>query len=130
MTNNPQVKFHEEGHILLGSGRELTRDVINTAVLEKFKKDAILGTVVRAARSLLNWTVKDLARESMVSATTIGRIEAGKVSSSLHYKAIVDAFNKAGVTATNEGVVYNNADIVRAILENNVNTALGIEVRK
>jgi len=53
---------------------------------------------VRAARGLLNWTVRDLAERSGVHRNTVTNIETGRYSgSSVAMAAIRSAFEAAGV---------------------------------
>ena len=59
---------------------------------------------VRAARGLLNWTVRDLAARAGVHRNTITNIETGKYAGdSETLTAIRRAFEKGGVEFTNGG---------------------------
>lgn len=61
---------------------------------------------IRAARGLLDWTVKDLGAKVGVGATTISAIETGRSSGSLEViSAIIYAFQSAGVEITEDGGV-------------------------
>lgn len=60
---------------------------------------AKLASAIRAARSALNWSQRDLARYSKISLPTIGRVELAAISPRLQTAgAILNAFEKAGVT--------------------------------
>lgn len=61
---------------------------------------------IRAARGLLDWTVKDLGAKVGVGATTISAIETGRSAGSLEViSAIIYAFQSAGVEITEDGGV-------------------------
>jgi len=58
----------------------------------------------RAARGLLNWTQKDLARNSGISGVTIRNYENGKTSPNLATKIVLQlTFEKHGVEFTPDG---------------------------
>lgn len=58
---------------------------------------------VRAARGLLNWTVRDLAERAGVHRNTVTRMEADKVTHGPTIEAIVRALREAGVEFLNGG---------------------------
>lgn len=61
---------------------------------------------IRAARGLLDWTVRDLGAKVGVGATTISAIETGRSAGSLEViSAIIYAFQSAGVEITEDGGV-------------------------
>jgi transcriptional regulator with XRE-family HTH domain len=57
----------------------------------------ITPTQCRAARGILIWSQKDLARLCKVSPATIMRLEGGKIAKQLSMDAIISAFKKAGI---------------------------------
>ena len=58
---------------------------------------------IRAARGLLNWTIRDLAAKAGVHRNTITRMEADEVSHGPTIAAIVRALEDGGVEFTNGG---------------------------
>lgn len=56
---------------------------------------------IRAARGLLNWTIRDLAEKAGVHRNTVTRMEADEVSHGPTIAAIVRALEDAGVEFTN-----------------------------
>ena len=57
---------------------------------------------IRAARGLLNWTVRDLAERAGVHRNTVSNIETGAYAGAPEtLEAIRRAFEKAGVEFTN-----------------------------
>jgi len=58
-----------------------------------------LASAIRAARSALNWSQRDLAHHSRISLPTIGRVELGEISPRLQTAgALFDTFEKAGIS--------------------------------
>ena len=55
----------------------------------------------RAARGLLEWGVRDLAREAEMSHTTVGEVERGREFSEKTAEKIIAAFARHGVEITN-----------------------------
>ncbi len=55
----------------------------------------------RAARGILRWSVRDLAREAGVSPTTVQLLESGRLYRAGTADAVVLAFNRMGVEITN-----------------------------
>jgi len=55
----------------------------------------------RAARGLVNWTVRDLADRSGVHRNTITKIEAGEAKHGPTMAAVIRALEAAGVEFTN-----------------------------
>jgi transcriptional regulator with XRE-family HTH domain len=66
------------------------------------------GYQLRAARSLIGWSQKDLAKASQVAHTTIARLENAGHSQmsgrSTTLQSIINALGKAGVEITDDGV--------------------------
>lgn len=63
----------------------------------------ITNLQIKAARSLLDWKQEDLAKLSGLSLASIAAIEQGKGSPRTHtWKAIIDAFENAGIEFTTE----------------------------
>jgi transcriptional regulator with XRE-family HTH domain len=63
---------------------------------------------IRAARALKNWSQSDLAERVGMATPSIGNIEAGKHIASPHtQKAIIEAFEIAGIEFIDGGVRYN-----------------------
>lgn len=62
-------------------------------------------TTCKAARSLLDWTASDLAREAGMSIGTIRQFESGKTKSLTvqSERAVLDAFDRAGVRVLRVG---------------------------
>ncbi len=58
---------------------------------------------IRAARGLLNWTVRDLAAKAGVHRNTITRMEADQVTHGPTIAAIVRALEEGGVEFTSNG---------------------------
>ncbi len=58
---------------------------------------------IRAARGLLNWTIRDLAAKAGVHRNTITRMEADQVTHGPTIAAIVRALEDGGVEFTDEG---------------------------
>lgn len=58
----------------------------------------------RAARAILKWSMRDLAREAQVSPTTVQQMEAGQPVRKGTKDAIVDAFGSMGVKIADNGV--------------------------
>lgn len=57
---------------------------------------------VRAARSILGWSQKDLAARSGVSLSTLNRLERGDGDSSVHSLRMIQAtFEQAGIQFIN-----------------------------
>jgi ribosome-binding protein aMBF1 (putative translation factor) len=64
------------------------------------------GKQIRAARALLGWTIRDLAKASLVSDSTILRWEMGKATpGELQRTAIERALELAKVVLIDGGVV-------------------------
>jgi len=61
----------------------------------------LTGPACRAARGLLKWTVRDLAREAGVSPTTVNLLEADRPFRQATADAIVAAFDRHNVEITN-----------------------------
>jgi transcriptional regulator with XRE-family HTH domain len=62
----------------------------------------VTSAQVRAARGLLNWTVRDLAEKARVHRNTVTNIETGKYAGDPKtLDAIQRALEKAGVEFTN-----------------------------
>ena len=57
----------------------------------------------RAARGMLNWSTRDLAKASHVGATTIARFESGKTANPSTLALLKQAFEAAGVRFTEDG---------------------------
>src|SRR5271166_4387713 len=87
--SEPANRFNEKAHV--GS---------------KFKKTGLLSSAqIRAARALLRWSAKDLARESALGVNTIRRAEAAQEGTSLtaaNELAISRALEAAGVVFIDE----------------------------
>jgi transcriptional regulator with XRE-family HTH domain len=63
------------------------------------------GAQIRAARALLDWQIKDLARRSGVSESTLLKYEAAGLSGHLRViRRVLQAFDAAGVTFEGRGV--------------------------
>jgi transcriptional regulator with XRE-family HTH domain len=58
---------------------------------------------IRAARGLLNWTVRELADKAGVHRNTVTRMEADKVTHGPTIAAMVRAFEDAGIQFLNSG---------------------------
>lgn len=72
--------------------------------------DPALPVLIRTARSVLNWSQQELADRAGVAFNTIGRIERCETTGRAKtFKAIVDCFEKAGLTVTVEGAVFGLA---------------------
>lgn len=56
---------------------------------------------LRAARGLLNWSVRELAERAKVHRNTVSNYETGKYAGSVETVAIKGALEKAGVQFTN-----------------------------
>lgn len=52
---------------------------------------------IRAARGLLNWTVRDLAERAGVHRNTVTNLETGKSAEGYSLERVVAALEKAGV---------------------------------
>jgi transcriptional regulator with XRE-family HTH domain len=61
----------------------------------------VTNAQIRAARGLVAWTVRDLAKHSGVHRNTVTRIEAGKAKHGPTIAAVVHALEAAGVVFTN-----------------------------
>lgn len=57
----------------------------------------VTSAQIRAARGLLNWTVRTLAEKSGVHRNTVTRIETGETENGYSINAIVSALTEAGV---------------------------------
>lgn len=57
----------------------------------------VTSAQIRAARGLLNWTVRDLAEKSGVHRNTVTRIETEETSAGQAINAIASALEAAGV---------------------------------
>jgi transcriptional regulator with XRE-family HTH domain len=57
------------------------------------------GRTIKAARTLLGWTAKQLADAAGIDASTLSRLEAGGITavSGRVYDAVINALKKAGV---------------------------------
>ncbi|KQU91351.1 DNA-binding protein [Mesorhizobium sp. Root695] len=62
----------------------------------------VTSAQVRAARGLLNWTVRDLAEKSGVHRNTITRIETESTGPGYSVEAICKAIEAAGVIFVDE----------------------------
>jgi ribosome-binding protein aMBF1 (putative translation factor) len=61
------------------------------------------GDYARAARGLLNWTVKTLAKNARLGEATITRFETGKATPNRATLTVIQlAFEQAGVEFTND----------------------------
>ena len=58
---------------------------------------------IRAARGLLNWTVRDLAERAGVHRNTVTRMEADKVTHGPTIAAMVRSLEDAGIEFLNSG---------------------------
>jgi transcriptional regulator with XRE-family HTH domain len=58
---------------------------------------------IRAARGLLNWTIRDLAERAGVHRNTVTRMEADKVTHGPTIAAMVRALESAGIEFLNSG---------------------------
>jgi transcriptional regulator with XRE-family HTH domain len=58
----------------------------------------------RAARAILNWSTRDLARASQVGATTISRFESGKQANPSTLALLRQALEAKGIRFTETGV--------------------------
>ncbi|MBL4732052.1 MAG: helix-turn-helix transcriptional regulator [Rhizobiaceae bacterium] len=56
---------------------------------------------LRAARAILNWSMRDLAGETGLSFSTIAKIESGSSPREKTEKVILDAFARHNVEITN-----------------------------
>ena len=63
----------------------------------------VTSAQIRAARGLVNWTVRDLADRSGVHRNTITRIEADEASHGPTIAAVIRALEDAGIEFTNGG---------------------------
>ena len=61
----------------------------------------LTGAACRAARAILRWSVRDLAREAGVSPTTVNLLEAERPFRAATALKIVDAFQRHRVEITN-----------------------------
>lgn len=61
----------------------------------------LTGAGCRAARALLKWSVRDLAREAGVSPTTVNLIELGRPFRRESADKIAAAFDREGVELQN-----------------------------
>lgn len=61
----------------------------------------LTSTACRAARGILKWTVRDLAREAAVSPTTVNLLEADRPHREGTAAKFVAAFRRHGVEITN-----------------------------
>ena len=60
----------------------------------------ITGSQIRAARAALDWSIKDLANKTSISARTILRMESGKgipTSTAANLKSIKATLEAAGI---------------------------------
>jgi len=57
----------------------------------------VTGAQIRAARGLLNWTVRELAQRSGVHRNTVTRIETDDTQSGYSIETIKRAIEEAGV---------------------------------
>lgn len=64
--------------------------------------EMVTSAQIRAARGLLNWTVRDLAEKSGVHRNTITRIETESSLQGYSVAAIKAALEAAGVEFTND----------------------------
>ena len=71
--------------------------------------DVVTSAQIRAARGLLNWTVRDLAEKAGVHRNTVTRIETDANGQGHAMASIMKAFDDAGVEFIDGGV---RADIV------------------
>lgn len=79
----------------------------SSAILVKFTNmEQITDTQCRAARGMLNWSTRDLAKVSHVGATTIARFEKGKPANPSTLALLKQAFEAAGVRFTEDGGVF------------------------
>ena len=56
---------------------------------------------LRAARAILGWSMRDLAKEASISFSTIAKIENGVSPREKTQKSILDAFARYNVEITN-----------------------------
>jgi transcriptional regulator with XRE-family HTH domain len=64
----------------------------------------VTSAQIRAARGLLNWTVRELAEKSGVHRNTITRAETNDKGPGYALSAIRDALEKGGVIFVDSGV--------------------------
>ena len=57
----------------------------------------------RAARAILGWSVRELAKHAHVGSTTVVRFEGGKPANTSTLTLIKQAFEAAGVRFTEDG---------------------------
>ena len=75
-------------------------------MLAKFyNMEQITDSQCRAARGILKWSTRDLAKASRVGATTIARFESGKPANPSTLTLLKQAFEAAGVRFTEDGGV-------------------------
>jgi transcriptional regulator with XRE-family HTH domain len=78
-------------------------------MLRKFANmEQITNKQCRAARAILNWSTRDLAKASHVGATTIARFESGKPANPSTLALLKQAFEAAGIRFTDTGGVEPN----------------------
>ena len=63
----------------------------------------ITAVQCRAARAILEWSVRDLAKYAHVGSTTVVRFEGGKPANASTLTLIKQAFEAAGVRFTDDG---------------------------
>jgi transcriptional regulator with XRE-family HTH domain len=67
-------------------------------------KQIVSSAQIRAARGLLNWTVRDLAEKAEVHRNTVTRLETEGTVHGHAVRAIIRAFEGAGVEFIEGGV--------------------------
>ena len=65
--------------------------------------DHISPSACRAARGILEWSVRDLCREAGVSPNTVGRLESGAGIGPEPTARIAKAFADGGIELLNDG---------------------------
>ncbi|MCD9898122.1 helix-turn-helix transcriptional regulator [Bradyrhizobium japonicum] len=73
----------------------------------------VTSAQIRAARGLLNWTVRDLAERSGVHRNTVTRVETDATSPGHSIAAIRAAFEAAGVIFLDDGQSIDGGPGVR-----------------
>ncbi len=65
--------------------------------------DSLTAIASRAARGILEWSVRDLCREAGVSPNTVGRLESGAGIGPAPTQRIAQAFADHGVELLGDG---------------------------
>lgn len=73
----------------------------------------VTSAQIRAARGLLNWTVRDLAERSGVHRNTITRVETNATTPGHSIAAIRSALESAGIIFLADGQSINGGPGVR-----------------